>query len=118
MKRKARVIKSHQSEVLMPFKAKKGDIVSGENKPTIWEGWLHCINEAGIYGWVPKAFVTPKEDSTNSFLFIRDYDAFEINALEGEIVLIEETESGWALVKNEVGKVGWIPLENLEYIDQ
>lgn len=114
MKSRAKVIKNHHSEVLIPFQAKKGEIVSGEEKPTQWEGWLFCRNKVGISGWVPKAFVTPIKDAPENYQFIRDYNAFEIHAVKGEYVSINETESGWALVENETGKVGWIPLENLE----
>ncbi|MFX0012578.1 MAG: GW dipeptide domain-containing protein [Candidatus Hermodarchaeota archaeon] len=117
MNRKVTVVKSHHSEVLIPFQAEKGEIVKGKEKPTQWEGWLYCKNNAGIYGWVPKAFVIPIVGSSENFQFIRSYNAFEITALKGESVLIKETESGWALVENKDRKVGWIPLENLEVTD-
>lgn len=114
MKNKVKVIRSHYSEVLIPFQAKKGDIVIGKEKPTQWEGWLYCKNNNGIYGWVPKAFVTQVKNSSEEFKFIRAYDAFEISASEGEFVKILEIESGWALIENDIGKIGWIPLENLD----
>ena len=117
MKIKAKVIKSHHSDVKISFKAERGEVISGEEKPTQWKGWLYCRNNAGVRGWVPKAFVTPIKDSTDKYQFNRDYNAFEINANKGEKVLIKETESEWALIENESGKVGWIPLENLEIYD-
>ena len=42
MMNKVKVIKSHRSDVLIPFQAEKGEIVNGKEKPTQWEGWLYC----------------------------------------------------------------------------
>ena len=111
---KVKVIKSHHSDVLIPFQAEKGEIVNGKEKPTQWEGWLYCKNKDGIFGWAPKAFVTPVKDSSEEFHFIRAYNSFEISASKGEFVKIKERESGWARIENESGKIGWIPLENLD----
>ena len=111
---KVKVIKDHHSDVLIPFQAQKGEIVKGKEKPTQWEGWLYCKNKGGIFGWVPKAFVTPVKYSSEEFQFVRAYNAFEISASEGEFVIIKEIESGWARIENESGKIGWIPLENLD----
>ncbi len=114
LKKEVRVIKSHNSDVPIPFQAGKGEIVSGKEKPTQWEGWLYCKNKAGIYGWVPKAFVTPVKDSFGMYQFIRAYNAFEITAGGGEVVKIKEIVSGWAWIEKENGTLGWIPLENLD----
>jgi hypothetical protein len=114
MERKVKVIKSHHSEVVIPFQAVKGDIVKGKEKPTQWEGWLYCKNKAGIDGWVPKAFLTSIEESSEQYEFIRDYNAHEITAVAGEVVKIKEIESQWAWIENEKGILGWIPLENLD----
>ena len=117
MTKKVAVIKSHHSEVLIPFQAEKGEIVSGKEKPTQWEGWIYCKNKVGIYGWVPKAFVTSVKNSSEEFQFIRAYNSFEISVSEGEFVKIKEIESGWAWIENEHGKLGWIPLVNLDYTE-
>ena len=114
MENRARVIKSHQSDVLTPFQTKMGDIVIGKEKPTQWEGWLYCKNKEGIYGWVPKAFITPVKTSTEEFRFIRDYNSYELSVSIGENVTIHEIESGWAIIEKENGMIGWIPLENLD----
>ena len=114
MENRARVIKSHKSEVLTPFQAKMGDIVIGKKKPTQWEGWIYCKNKEGIYGWVPKALITPVKTSTEEFSFTRDYNSYELSVSIGENVTIHEIESGWAIIEKENGMIGWIPLENLD----
>ena len=111
---KAKVIKSHHSDIAIPFQAERGEHVRGEEKPTQWEGWLYCKNKVGVTGWVPKTFVTQVKDSTDTYQFTRDYNALEINAIKGEVVKIKEIESGWAKIENKSGEVGWIPLENLD----
>ncbi len=118
MENRVRVIKSHQSEVLTPFQAERGDIVIGKEKPTQWEGWLYCKNRYGIYGWVPKAFLTPVKESTEEFQFNRAYNSYEITISKGELVKIKEIESDWAVIENESGKIGWIPLDNLDITEK
>ena len=117
-KNKVKVITSHRSEVLIPFKAEIGEIIEGKEKPTQWEGWLYCKKKDGILGWVPKAFLTQIKDSSEKYKFIRTYNSFEISASEGEFVKILEIESGWALIEKESRKVGWIPLENLDWSEK
>jgi uncharacterized protein YgiM (DUF1202 family) len=112
---KAKVIKSHNSDVLIPFKASKGEIVQGEERPTQWEGWLYCTNNKGLNGWVPSSYLESLGDQTNKYQLNRSYNAFEISASVGDLVEIVESESGWALIANEDGKKGWIPLDNLDY---
>ena len=116
MKNTAEVIKSHDSEVLIPFQAKKGEIVSGKEKPTQWEGWLYCKSNSGIYGWVPKSFVIQLKKSPEKYQFVRAYNSFEISAVKGEKVVIKEVASEWAWIEKESGEEGWIPTENLKYI--
>jgi len=117
MENRVRVIKSHHSEVLIPFQAEKGDIVIGKEKLTQWEGWLYCKNKDGIFGWVPKAYLTPVKVSSEEYQFNRAYNAFEISVSEGSSVKIIEIESGWARIENESRIIGWIPLENLDYTE-
>ena len=114
MKNKVKVIKSHHSDVLIPFKAEKGEVVNGKEKPTQWEGWIYCKNKEGIFGWVPKAYLTPVKVASEEYQFTRSYNAFEISVSEGGSVKIIEIESGWARIENDSGKIGWIPLENLD----
>ena len=108
------MIKSHYSDVLIPFQAEKGEIVSGKEKPTQWEGWLYCKNKNGILGWVPKTYLTPVKDSLEKYQFIRAYNSYEITISKGESVEIKEIESGWVVIEDKSGKIGWIPLDNLE----
>ena len=110
---KAVVIKAHKPEVLIPFRAEKGELVLGEERPTLWEGWLYCTNFAGIKGWVPRNYLVKVVGKLGEYQFIRSYNAIEITAFEGESVEFKESESGWAWVINKNGEEGWIPLENL-----
>ena len=75
---KVRIKFSHKSDVLVPFEAKKGDIVQGEERQTHWEGWIYCTNKNGINGWVPKSYLEKVKNTQSSFKFKRSYNAFEI----------------------------------------
>ena len=112
---KAVVIKAHKPEVLISFIAGKGELVHGEEKPTLWEGWLYCTTFEGINGWVPKNYLENVVDKPETYQLIRSYNAIEISAFKGESVEFKESESGWAWVVNNNGEEGWIPLENLKF---
>ncbi len=118
MKKKVKVIKSHHSDVLIPFQVENGEIVSGKEKPTQWEGWLYCRSKDGIYGWAPKAYVSPVKDSIEKYQFVRAYNSYEITISKGEFVEVKEIESGWAVIEDKNGKIGWIPLDNLDIAEK
>ncbi|MHA1110794.1 MAG: SH3 domain-containing protein [Promethearchaeota archaeon] len=109
---KARVIKQHISEFKQFLTLTKGDIVNCIEKPTPWEGWVYCPEFNGVGGWIPKSYLELQDH--NQYMVLRDYNSFEMNVEINEEVFILEETSGWAWVKNKLGKKGWIPLENLE----
>jgi uncharacterized protein YgiM (DUF1202 family) len=89
----------------------KGDCVKFIEKESEWPGWVWCINNNGIEGWVPSTYLKLQE---NYALLLQDYDATEITAKMGEEFLIEGEESGWFWVSDEAGNKGWIPIKNVE----
>ncbi len=91
--------------------------MQGEVKSTEWEGWLYCSNPANINGWVPLSYLSEDEEKEGYFVMLRDYDATELTVEEGRIVSIAETAASWAWVTCEDGGTGWVPLENLQYLD-
>jgi hypothetical protein len=112
----ARVAKTHESETLTPLVARKDDVLNGEEKETEWEGWIYCTNEAGIHGWVPKAYLKPS-DETGNFQLLQDYSSRELSVESGQEVIILLEESEWVWVRNPNGDEGWIPKRNLADIE-
>ncbi len=108
-----KVTKNHKSEFQVPLIAKKGEIVEGQERETKWEGWLWCRNSSGVHGWVPKTYLESTSES-GQFQFLDDYNTRELTVTEGEEVIALEEESGWVWVRTTLGEEGWIPLENLQ----
>jgi hypothetical protein len=116
--KKAKVVKAHTSEFPIPLKAPEGAIVKGLHKPTEMKGWFYCENDDRIRGWAPQAYVKALGGvNSGRFKFLRNYDATELNVTEGTIVTINEEESGWAFVTCNDGRIGWVPLENLQILE-
>lgn len=108
-----KVIKEHKSEFNVPLIAKKGETIEGQERETEWEGWLWARNNAGIHGWVPKVYLQSTSES-GKFQFLCDYNARELTIDKGQEVIVLVEESGWAWVRTTLGEEGWIPLKNLQ----
>ncbi len=109
----ARVVKDHESEFEIPLVIKGGELVEGEERETEWKGWLFCKNDAGVQGWVPKAYLKP-ESEPDRFLSIQDYTSRELTVSPGDEIIVMSEESGWAWARTLLGDEGWIPLNKLE----
>ncbi|MFQ5833938.1 MAG: SH3 domain-containing protein [Candidatus Thorarchaeota archaeon] len=109
----ARVTIDHESEFEIPLVIKGGESVEGEERETEWEGWLFCRNDAGVHGWVPKAYLNPESDS-NRFQSIQDYTSRELTVRLGDEIIVMSEESGWAWARTSLGDEGWVPLNKIE----
>ncbi|MHA2047476.1 MAG: SH3 domain-containing protein [Candidatus Thorarchaeota archaeon] len=108
-----KVTKNHKSEFHVPLIAKKGEIIEGQERETEYEGWLWCRNRSKVEAWVPKTLLESTSESGH-FLFLKDYNSRELTIDEGQEVIVLNEESGWAWVRTPLGDEGWIPLENLQ----
>ena len=79
-----------------------------------WPGWVFCESENGRRGWVPANSIKMEGDGAVAH---RSYVALEVTVMEGEIVRIENVESGWAWVTNMTDQTGWVPLKNLKIVE-
>ncbi|MFW9949891.1 MAG: SH3 domain-containing protein [Candidatus Thorarchaeota archaeon] len=50
-------------------------------------------------------------------MMLINYDATEMTSFKGQEFIIEKEESGWVWIISKNGKKGWIPLENIEFIN-
>jgi hypothetical protein len=115
--RKANVTKDHRSEYTTPFLVKAGSILIAEEKESEWEGWVWCRISDGAYRWYPEGYLKEISGKPGYFELFKDYNAKELPVQAGEEVTILFEESDWAWVINQNGDEGWIPLENLEFVD-
>jgi hypothetical protein len=106
-----RAVKDHTPESSEPLCAAEGDLLRFERRPTEWEGWLWCTDRKGLKGWVPEHWVAIEGDSCR---MTRDYTSLELPVSRGEVLVVRETESGWAWAVGPEGRQGWVPLRCLE----
>ena len=108
-------IEDHTPDASQPLRAAAGEVLGFERRPTEWDGWLWCANSKGYRAWVPEAWVSI--DGTVCKMR-RDYTSLELDVCKGEVLVVEETESGWAWVENSAGRKGWVPLGCLEKLPE
>jgi hypothetical protein len=107
----ARVLKSYTTQYPDPIAFGKGEVVALGKRDTEFPGWIWATSEVtGKSGWVPEHFLAIEGDRGIS---LRDYSAKELRVTEGEIVTVLEELLEWALVQNEHGARGWVPLKHL-----
>lgn len=111
----ALVVAGHEIQFPDPLTMNTGDELQIlPRKSEEWPGWVFCESKAGKKGWVPESILTM---SAEKAVAKQNYDSREVSVMEGEIVRIEKTESGWAWVTNMTNETGWVPLKNLKLVE-
>jgi hypothetical protein len=105
------VIEDHIPDACEVLDLKAGDTLTFERRPTEWRGWIWCTDRQGIHGWVPENWVTIEGETCRAR---RDYTSFELTVRRGDVLTVEETESGWAWAANSRREKGWVPLKCLD----
>jgi len=109
-----RVFKSHDPGMVTPLIVHEGHTLNFDRRPTPWAGWLWCWEPDGRSGWVPEDWVEVHGDVC---VMTRDYDASELTVLPGDRLKKILVQAGWLLSLSPAGETGWVPLENLELLN-
>jgi len=110
-----RVISEYNSPYTDPVAIHAGEELTITAKETSWSGWVWCTNRDGKSRWVPDRCVERKGDSG---VALYDYEATELSVSVGEELTMGEEESGWIWCTNQKGQRGWVPLDNVERLQQ
>ncbi|OLS23043.1 MAG: hypothetical protein HeimC2_27830 [Candidatus Heimdallarchaeota archaeon LC_2] len=105
---KVELIENHSGEEADILYLEKGDVVIHQDKKTHYNGWIYCKSN-GKYGWIPENYM--EHQVNNQSIMKKFYSSYELECESGEIVEILVQESQWYLVKNDQGKIGWIPIK-------
>ena len=109
------VVAGHETQHPDPLTMNVGDALKIVKKTDDeWPGWVFCESNGGKTGWVPKNGIKIVGDAA---IAQKSYVAREVTVMEGEIVRIENVESGWAWVTNMTDQTGWVPLKKLKIVD-
>lgn len=116
---KYHVISPHVSEFPEPITFDKGTLLTiGEQYggKVGWENWFFCSVPGQEPGWVPGQVIEFLGGSAGRAL--ADYTARELNVEQGEVLFGKRALNGWLWCeKADDTEPGWVPLENLERIN-
>jgi hypothetical protein len=101
-----RVVADHQASFPDALVFKCGEVLSLEDRETVWDGWVWCTNKLGIGAWVPEGFVERCGDRCTT---LRDYDSTELSVRAGDILEAREEANGWLWCTDRKGGRGWVP---------
>ncbi len=111
----ALVVVAYETQYPDPLSMNAGDALKiVKARDDEWPGWVFCENSSGKRGWVPEKSIKIDGDVA---VGQQSYVAREVTVMEGEIVRIENVESGWAWVTNMTDQTGWVPLKNLKIVE-
>ena len=113
--KKCRVIEDYTSPYTDPLLIKEGEILTIGKKDSEWSGWIWCTNKFGDSRWVPKNYLEIRGKIGKAK---QNYNATELSVNIGEELIIEEEEAEWFWVINQLGKSGWVPIKNVQFIDE
>jgi hypothetical protein len=106
-----RVIADHQASFPAALVFQAGDVLTVENRETVWEGWIWCISREGVGAWVPEGFVKKQGDSC---IALRTYDSTELTVTVGDVLQACEEAGGWLWCTDGKGRWGWVPASSVE----
>ena len=111
----ALVVSGYETQYPDPLTMNAGDgLKIIKRRDDDWPGWVFCESKGGRQGWVPENSIKIDGDAA---VAQKTYVAREVTVMEGEIVRIENVESGWAWVTNMTDQTGWVPLKNLKIVE-
>jgi len=106
-----RVIADHQASFPDTLVFAAGDVLSVEERETVWSGWIWCVERGGRGAWVPEGFVERRGDAC---IALRAYDSIELTVSTGDILEAWEEANGWLWCTDRRGGRGWVPATCVE----
>lgn len=105
----AMVLKPHAPEG-QPIQLIAGDPVRVGEESVPYPGWVRITAPDGRGTWVPEGYVRGEGRAGRMLV---DYDSTEVGVKERDQVTVLLENKGWAWVRTDDGREGWLPLEIL-----
>ena len=106
----ALIIKEHQASYPDPLLVKTGDELIVGKQDSQWSEFVWCTNKNAKSGWVPEKHLDRQGERG---VALQNYSTAELTIKVGEMVTLENEDSGWYWVTNKTGQSGWVPMENV-----
>jgi len=113
-----RVVRDHKSPYLGPILFQEGEEVKvGQEfkEDPDWKDWIWCEGKNNNHAWVPRQYISI---AGTSGTLNRDYNAMELSVRVGEELVVYETVNGFVMSEKPDGTKGWVPMKNLEIVDE
>jgi SH3-like domain-containing protein len=105
---RAMVLKPHTPEPGEAIQLNAGDPVRVGEESAAYPGWVRITAPDGRQTWAPEGYVRGAPGRTGRMLV--DYDSTELDVKERDQVTVLLENKGWAWVRTDDGREGWIPL--------
>lgn len=112
---RGRVIAAHEASYPDPIAFRAGEPLAVGGRTGTWDGhadwvWLWCTDPRGKSGWVPQRYIAIQGDAGRA---LGDYSAAELTVSAGDVLAVEDEESGWLWCRTSSGEHGWVPAANV-----
>lgn len=116
MHRKVRVVTEYVREYNSdPMVLSPGDVVKVlKQNDGVYKGWYWCRSADGKEIWVPGQILSMKGENAISK---GDFSSWELSVFSGQILEAYNEMGGWLWCASTDGEKGWIPVKNVEYLD-
>jgi SH3-like domain-containing protein len=110
--RTGRVARTYKSQYPDPICFDAGVPVQVERGDGEFPGWFWCRTQTGKEGWVHHSFLAGRDGTTTSVLA---YSAKELTVMGGERATLINLLDGWAYIRLDDGREGWIPESHFDF---
>ncbi|SMQ97192.1 SH3 domain-containing protein [Xanthomonas fragariae] len=112
---RARLLRDYDAAYSNPIRFCAGQEVTLGVRDEEWLAFAWVNTGAGHAGWAPVVWLRPLGHGKAEAL--RDYDARELDAKQGQDVLLHYEHGGWWWSERADGMQGWLPAADLELLD-
>ncbi|AJC46966.1 SH3 domain-containing protein [Xanthomonas sacchari] len=112
----ARLISDYRAAYPHPIRIAAGERVALGVRDEEWPAFVWITGTAGSAGWAPLAWLQPTGDG--HAVAMRDYDARELDAAQGDTVVLHHEYGDWWWAERADGTQGWLPARDLELLEE
>jgi SH3-like domain-containing protein len=113
---RARLREDYRVQYPDPIRVEAGAAVTVTRRDDQFTQWLWCQASDGREGWVPETILS--STAPGPARVSERYEATELPAREGDLVEIITEFDGFARVRSEQGRLGWLPVTVLAKMDE
>jgi len=112
--KRAVVIASHRAPDRPAIRIEPGDNVTLGERDSEWPKFIWTALATGLGGWVPAALFDRDQGTATA---LQPYDTRELDAEEGETLVLHQEMADWWWAENMQGASGWIPARVLRILE-